>query len=179
MGENAPKLTIATARMTGRPLCMDDVAALQALHRKPEVAEHIGGSWTEDRSHQFVKGAMEHWQTYGYGQWLFTLNDSGDVVGRSGLRHYYMDGRDEIELLYAFDPGLWGQGLGTEAARAAVDWGFEQHGFDSIVSFTLPDNPASKRVMEKAGLVFEKEVTRLEPPDYLVHRIDRADWEAA
>lgn len=169
--------TIRTARLSGRPLVMDDVAAIQALHHKPPVAEHIGGDWTDDRSHQFVKGAVEHWERYRYGQWLFTLTDSGDFAGRSGLRHYYMDGRDEIELLYAFEPELWGQGLSTEAACAIIDWGFRGHTFDSIVSFTLPDNPGSRRVMEKAGLKFEKEMLRLEPPEFLVYRITREMWD--
>lgn len=171
-------VTIKTARLSGRPICMDDVGNIQALHHKPPVAAHIGGDWTDDRSHQFVQGAAEHWERYGYGQWVFTHAETGAFAGRSGLRHYYMDGRDEIELLYAFEPDLWGQGLSTEAACAIVDWGFRGHLMDSIVSFTLPDNPGSRRVMEKAGLEFEKEMLRLEPPEFLVYRITRNMWEA-
>lgn len=171
-----------TDRLSGRPITLDDAPRIQALHHDPRVAEHIGGDWTDDRSRQFVKGAVEHWGQYGYGQFVFNLRDeageAGAFAGRSGLRHYYMDGQDEIELLYAFDPALWGQGYATEAAVAIVDWGFRHHGFASIVSFTLPDNPGSKRVMEKAGLTFEKEMLRLEPPEFLVHRITREAWEA-
>ncbi len=167
-----------TDRLSGRPVTFDDAPRIQALHHDPRVAEHIGGDWTDDRTRQFVKGAVEHWDRYGYGQWVLTLKEGGAFAGRSGLRHYYMDGQDEIELLYAIDPALWGQGYGTEAARAIVDWGFTRHGFASIVSFTLPDNPGSRRVMEKAGLTFEKEMLRLEPPEFLVHRIMREDWKA-
>lgn len=167
---------LTTPRMTARPMTLGDVAQLQALHQAGPVAEHIGGSWTLDRSEQFVRGAVEHWQRQGYGQWMFADKASGKVIGRSGLRHYYLDGRDEIELLYAFEPSVWGQGFGTEAAKAVLDFAFDGAGLDSVVSFTLPDNPGSQRVMEKAGLTFEKEMIRLEPPAFLVFRLTREDW---
>lgn len=171
---------LTTERLTARPITLDDVAALQALHQADAVAEHIGGSWTPDRSEQFVRGAVEHWRRQGYGQWMFAEKaadgGAGETIGRSGLRHYYLDGRDEIELLYAFDPDVWGRGYGTEAALAVVEYAFDTAGLDSIVSFTQPDNPGSQRVMEKAGLTFEKEMLRLEPPAFLVYRLTREDW---
>jgi len=168
--------TLDTLRLTARPIGLEDVSLLQTLHQAEPVAEHIGGSWTLDRSEQFVRGAVEHWQRQGYGQWMFADKASGTLVGRSGLRHYYLDGRDEIELLYAFEPSVWGQGYGTEAARAVIDFAFDQAKVDSVVSFTLPDNPGSQRVMEKAGLTFEKEMIRLEPPAFLVFRLAKEDW---
>ena len=109
---------------------------------------------------------------------MFSEKATGRIVGRSGLRHYYLDYRDEIELLYAIEPDVWGQGYGTEAALAVVKFAFRTAGAESIVSFTLPDNPGSLRVMEKAGLAFEKEMIRLEPPAFLVYRLTREDWEA-
>jgi len=176
---NAGSLSLDTQRLTARPIGPDDVAQLQTLHQKPPVAEHIGGSWTLDRSEQFVRGAVEHWQRQGYGQWMFSEKASDRIIGRSGLRHYYLDGQDEIELLYAFEPDVWGQGYGTEAARAVIDYAFGTIGVDSIVSFTLPDNPGSERVMQKAGLTFEKEMIRLEPPAFLVYRLTRDAWDAS
>ncbi len=157
----------------------DDVAQLQALHRAEAVAAHIGGAWTADRSAQFVHGAVEHWQRKGYGQWMFAEKATGRTVGRCGLRHYRLDNCDEIELLYAFEPDVWGRGYGSEAACAVVNHAFDTVGVESIVSFTLPDNPASRRVMEKAGLRFEKEMIRLEPPAFLVYRLTRREREAA
>ncbi|MCY4310137.1 MAG: GNAT family protein [Rhodospirillaceae bacterium] len=171
--------TLETDRLSARPIGQRDVAQLQTLHQKPAVAEHIGGSWTLDRSEQFVRGALEHWRRYGYGQWMFSEKQTGQVVGRSGLRHYYLDAQDEIELLYAFEPDVWGQGYGTEAARAVIDYAFGATGAKSVVSFTLPDNPGSERVMQKAGMVFEKEMMRLDPPAFLVYRLTRKAWDAS
>ncbi len=54
---------------------------------------------------------------------------------------------------------FWGKGLATEMARAIVKAGFEHLGLESIVAFTLPANFASRRVMEKAGLSYEREIT--------------------
>ncbi|MCY4236860.1 MAG: GNAT family N-acetyltransferase, partial [Rhodospirillaceae bacterium] len=74
---------------------------------------------------------------------------------------------------------VWGQGYGTEAARAVIDYAFGAIGAKSIVSFTLPDNPGSERVMQKAGMAFEKEMMRLDPPAFLVYRLTRKAWDAS
>ena len=179
---------LETARLTARPISLDDVAQLQALHRAEAVAEHIGGCtgprrWpSRGRSTAASSSCAARSSTgsaWATASGCSARRRSGRTVGRSGLRHYYLDSRDEIELLYAFEPEVWGRGYGTEAAVAVVDFAFGTLGVESIVSFTLPDNPGSLRVMEKAGLTFEKEMIRLEPPAFLVYRLTREDWEAA
>ena len=57
------------------------------------------------------------------------------------------------EIGWVSDSGLWGQGLATEAAAAALADVFRRVGLEQVVSYTSPDNTASLRVMEKLGLV--------------------------
>jgi RimJ/RimL family protein N-acetyltransferase len=58
---------------------------------------------------------------------------------------------------------VWGQGLATEGARAALRYGFEVVGLERIISTARADNAASRRVMEKCGLVFQEEFTHRAP----------------
>jgi ribosomal-protein-alanine N-acetyltransferase len=59
---------------------------------------------------------------------------------------------EETEVLYALDRPFWGQGLATEVARFSVNYGFEMLGMKEIIGLVVPENIASARVLEKAGL---------------------------
>ena len=65
-----------------------------------------------------------------------------------------------VEVGWSITPARWGEGLAPEAARAAVAWGFERCGLERIVSFTLPENARSRRVMEKIGMSYAREFER-------------------
>jgi RimJ/RimL family protein N-acetyltransferase len=65
---------------------------------------------------------------------------------------------DKAELSYLLNQPYWGQGLATEASRAAVRYGFEHSAWRRIVAATLPENTASQRVLTHSGFVFEKNV---------------------
>ena len=66
-----------------------------------------------------------------------------------------------LELYVPFEQEIvterWGQGLASELSEAAVRIGFDELGLDEIVAFTLPNNLGSRRVMEKAGFLYERE----------------------
>jgi ribosomal-protein-alanine N-acetyltransferase len=68
-----------------------------------------------------------------------------------------VEGSEEVEIGYLFLRRFWGRGLATEAARAVRDHGFAL-GYRRLVSIIDPQNLASRRVAEKAGLTLEKEV---------------------
>ena len=81
----------------------------------------------------------------------------------------------EIELGYTFLPEYWGRGLATEIAGASLEVGFEQLGMENLVCFTLTTNHASKRVMEKVGFVFEREVVHTGEAT-LLYRLTRDEY---
>ena len=58
---------------------------------------------------------------------------------------------DDVELLYRLASSAWGRGLATEAARAALDHGFDTLGLDEIVVVIAPDNAASLKVASRLG----------------------------
>ena len=67
------------------------------------------------------------------------------------------DGREEVEVAFMIDKAYWGQGLGTEAARALVDYGFGHLGLTRLVCLIEHGNEASIKVATKIGMAFEKE----------------------
>jgi RimJ/RimL family protein N-acetyltransferase len=100
----------------------------------------------------------DHWDRRGFGLWLLRDRETGRMVGRGGLQHTYTAGLHEVEAAWAIVPERWRQGLATELAQACVEVGFDQLGLRRIVAFTLPDNVASRRVMEKTGFEYERDI---------------------
>ena len=79
---------------------------------------------------------------------------SGAFIGRIGLLYHedWPEGEHKTEVGWLLDRAYWGQGLATEGARASLNYGFERQGLERIISIALPENSASRRVMEKCGL---------------------------
>ena len=69
-------------------------------------------------------------------------------------------------------PEFWGQGLATEIAQASIGIAFNELGLSDVVSFTLPTNLASRRVMEKCGLTFERDIEWKDLP-HVLYRLKR------
>jgi [ribosomal protein S5]-alanine N-acetyltransferase len=104
-----------------------------------------------------LAGDMQHWERHGFGPWLLRDRAGGELVGRGGLKHTTATGVDEVEIGWTIDPARWGEGLATELARASINAAFDVLGLDEVIAYTSPDNTASRRVMEKAGMAFESE----------------------
>jgi ribosomal-protein-alanine N-acetyltransferase len=99
---------------------------------------------------------LRHWEEHGWGPWV--VEQGGAFAGRAGLSTTRVAGERAVEVAWAVVGAAQGRGLATRAARAAVARAREL-GLEEVVSFTLPDNGASRRVMEKAGLAFDRDIT--------------------
>lgn len=93
---------------------------------------------------------MERWRTQGFGQ--FGVFDKADenLMGYCGFQ--YLDGTPDVEIYYGFFKKHWGKGFATEAARAALRFGFEQAKLTKITAVTHPENVESQNVLRKIGL---------------------------
>jgi RimJ/RimL family protein N-acetyltransferase len=117
-----------------------------------------------------LSAKVDHWDRHGFGMWLARDRDTGEMVGRGGLQYTYTAGLNDIEAGWALVPERWGQGLATELAHACVEVGFEQLGLLELVAFTLPDNVASRRVMERTGFTYERDIVHAGLPHVLYRR---------
>lgn len=150
-----------------------DELCLLMLH--PDV---LRTTWYEPepptRSHIVSKlvGDIEHWERYGFGPWLLRVRAAGELVGRGGLKHTTATGVDEVEIGWTIHPDRWGAGLATELARASVRTAFDVLGLDEVIAYTAPDNIASWRVMEKAGMQYDREIIAAGLP-HVLYRAQR------
>jgi [ribosomal protein S5]-alanine N-acetyltransferase len=92
------------------------------------------------------------------GLWAVIERRSGALIGRAGLLRWTIDGRREIEIAYMLAKRYWGQGLGREIATALVRHGFDRLQLPRLIALIHPDNIASIRTAERAGLAFERTV---------------------
>jgi [ribosomal protein S5]-alanine N-acetyltransferase len=92
-----------------------------------------------------------HWADHGFGPWVLVAREDGSVAGRGGLRWTEIDDRLTVELPWAIRSDLWGQGLASEAASAAVEWAGALE-LPEVAALVLPGNLRSRRVAENAGL---------------------------
>jgi RimJ/RimL family protein N-acetyltransferase len=98
-----------------------------------------------------------HWERFGFGPWAVIERETGDYLGRVGLRWTEIGDRAGIEALWAIDPERHGEGFASEAAAAALDFAAELE-LDQVFAMILPINAASRRVAEKIGMASAGEV---------------------
>ncbi len=158
------------------------------MNADPAVVEHLQGPLSRERSDDFVDRIEAHWEEHGWGLWAVEVVDEASFIGYVGLwpAGYVAPGMVEVGWRLAREH--WGHGYATEAGRDALRFGFEEAGLDEIVSFTVPQNERSWRVMERIGLVRDPardfDHPRVDPAAYphlvrhVFYRLSREEWSA-
>jgi [ribosomal protein S5]-alanine N-acetyltransferase len=140
-----------------RELHSSDAAAVAAGAGDRRVAQHliqVPSPYPIALARRWVMHRIEWWQL-GRGVTLAVApgGEPDALIGTVSLRRYARDRR--AELGYWLAAPAWGRGLATEAARAAVDFGFRELGLARIYAQVLAGNLASIRVLDKLGMVNE------------------------
>lgn len=147
-------LPIETPRLLLRPFTLDDAPAIHELTSDPEVVRYTARPVpTADVSDVMPRLArwIAYQEAHGFGVWAVQENEGGLVVGQCGLYEVEFKGPD-VEVAYVLRRDRWGRGYATEAAAAALRFGFEELGLRRIVALIVPANTASIRVAEKLGM---------------------------
>jgi RimJ/RimL family protein N-acetyltransferase len=172
---------LETASLILRPFGSSDAPAHAILYGDPDVTRFLpGGPFPPDtvqaRSERSLARFAEHWTAHGWGVWAVVDKATEGLIGQCGLNHL-PDGSD-VELLYALSRASWGRGLATEAGRAALEHGFGSVGLERIVAVTRPEHRASRRVMERLGMVYEvdRDVFGMR---VVCYALSGADWRRA
>ncbi|HEX5039912.1 MAG TPA: GNAT family N-acetyltransferase [Candidatus Limnocylindria bacterium] len=165
-----PALPARTERLTIRELTDADATALHRIYGDAEAMRHVGrtGQSTPDvvSTARVIGFARRHAEHHGFSLWAIDETDGEQVVGVAGL--LWVEGHGpEVEAAYLVRRDRWGRGYATEALRETLRIGHDQLGLPRIVALAYPENHASQRVMEKAGMraegsvhAYERELTR-------------------
>ena len=149
--------TITTGRLLLRRWRDSDRLPFQAMNADLRVMEFMPSLLSPDESDALVDRAQAHFDRHGYGPFAAELLEDHSFIGFIGLSFPNFDApfmpAVEVGWRLAFD--CWGRGLATEGARAVARYAFEELGLDGLVSFTVPGNLRSRRVMEKLGMTHD------------------------
>lgn len=164
--------SFATERLVAVRLRPEHYADLLRMHADPVQMAMLGGVRDAARTTEYLEKNLAHWDAYGFGAWILRdrVGPGGAVVGRAILRHLDVDGADEVEVGYSLDPACWGRGLATEIAVACLAHARVDLRLATVVAVTLPDNARSRRVLEKAGLAYERDWLHAGTP-HVLYRI--------
>ena len=145
---------IETARLTLRGWRDEDYAPFAALNADPEVMRHFPSVMTRQESDALAQRNRDHIEAHGWGLWAVERREDGAFLGFTGLAHprppHPKEG--ETEVGWRLARHAWGHGYASEAARAALAFGFERLGLAEIISFTATENERSQAVMRRIGM---------------------------
>ncbi len=165
---------LETSRLILRHLMPDDLDSLFALYRDPDIRRYFPEGTltyeeTKDELDWFLHGHPDYPEL---GLWATIYKETNRFIGRCGLLPWTIEQRPEVEVAYLLAKEYWGQGLGTEAARAIAHYGFEHLHLSRLICMIYPDNQASVKVAQNIGMTFEKEMEDDKGP-FLLYSISK------
>ena len=184
------KLELTTDRLFLRPLSMADKDLGLAAFTDPEVMRYIGGkTYTKEKLEQELPQAVKRGGGGCIGVWCVIERATNEKLGTSILLPMPIEEDDtnwdlvvedklpdcDIEIGYILKKAAWGKGYATEAARRLLRFAFEETPLEEIVASIDERNTASRRVLEKCGLIYEG-IGRAYATDTPVFRITKQQW---
>jgi ribosomal-protein-alanine N-acetyltransferase len=185
--------SIRSDRLVLRRWATADVEPFAQICADPQVMEHFPAPLSPAESLALLEKVTQAWDRDGFGLWAVELTDltptgPAAFIGYTGLARCDWLAPGAVEVGWRLDAEHWGHGYASEAATHALAAAFLDLRLDEVVSFTVPANVRSQRVMEKIGMVrepardFDHPLVDPVAHPHLVHHvlwsITRADWLA-
>lgn len=180
--------SVRTERLLLRGWQAADLQPFAAINADPPVTEFLPKSLTHEESDALVERILAGWADEGFGLWAVERIEDGALLGLTGLARPRFEAHftPAVEVGWRLAAHAWGHGYATEAAEAALTFGFAEVGLDEIVSFTVPANARSRAVMKRIGMSRDPaddfdhpglpEGDRLRP--HVLYRLSAAAWRA-
>jgi len=147
-------IVIETARLRLRRWQESDRTAFALMNADRQVMEFMPGCLSRAESDALVDRIQAHFRQNGFGLYATELVQENRFIGFIGLSVPDFEAHFTpcVEIGWRLGAAYWGQGLATEGARAVAGYAFENLKIGELVSFTVPMNRGSRRVMEKIGM---------------------------
>ena len=148
--------TLRTPRLTLREWRDDDSEPFAAMFGDPAVMEFLPATGRPEIE-AFVARIKQHFAEHGFGLWAMELPGAAPFIGYVGLSvpRFEAHFMPAVEVGWRLASAYWGMGYATEGARAALEAGFTQFDLAEIMSFTVPANKRSRRVMERLSMTHD------------------------
>jgi RimJ/RimL family protein N-acetyltransferase len=145
---------IRTERLLLRRWLTTDRAPFAEMNLDPEVMQHYSRILSREESDTSVDRIAEHFSAHGFGLWAVEIPGVTPFAGYVGLAvpRFEAPFTPCVEIGWRLARPCWGYGYATEAARATLAFAFDEIHLKEVVSFTVPANVRSRRVMERLGM---------------------------
>ncbi len=177
---------LETERLRLRRWQEPDLAPFIELNADRAVMEHFPSVLDATEVELMLGRIQAHFDRHGFGLWATEVLETGCFIGFVGLAvpTWSASFTPCVEIGWRLAREAWGNGYAPEAARACLTFGYEELGLDEILSFTVPGNRKSRRVMEKIGMAHSPaddfEHPLIEPGHplrrHVVYRLLKNDW---
>jgi RimJ/RimL family protein N-acetyltransferase len=167
-------VVLTTSRLTVRQFTTADVAGLHAICGDRRTMRYVGDGMvlSRPRCAGWIEESLADYAARGHGAWALELGGETQMAGYCGIVSARR--RADPEVIYALRPSLWRRGLASELVPALLDHGFRTCGLKRLVATVRPENHASVRVLEKAGMNCAGEELGPEGILMLIYALDAA-----
>jgi RimJ/RimL family protein N-acetyltransferase len=156
---NSTKTILTTDRLILRTWKPSDAPLMAAISSDPLVMEHFPSTQNLVITQILINHINKHYEQFGYALYAVETKDAHEFIGFVGLNHPSFDipnftpvGLPIVEIGWRLSSQHWDKGYATEAAKAVLNYAFNELKLDEVISFTVAANIKSRRVMEKIGL---------------------------
>jgi len=147
---------LETERLLLRKLRISDDRDIFEYAKNPEISRYV--TWETHKSIEdaraFITWNLERYDKGEIGEWGIELKETGRIIGSIGFVEL-----DTVNFCgtvgYALSKKYWGKGIMTEAVKRIIGFAFEEMGLNRVEAVHIPENEASGRVMQKAGMLYE------------------------
>lgn len=150
---------IETERLILREWRESDLAPFAAMNADPQVRRFFPSTLTREQSDASVDRFRQSQNQDGFCFFAAELRATQKFIGFIGLQrmsfHLRRIAPRSVEIGWRLMPEVWGQGLATEGACAALRFAFDKLCLEEVLAFTVPANLPSRRVMEKLGMTHD------------------------
>jgi len=174
--DGPPGPLLRTERLLLRRWRAEDSAPFAQLNADPQVMEHFPATLTRAQSDALIEQIELCFKTHGYGAWAVEVPGEIELAGFVGLwpqNDPRLAFAPAVEIGWRLSRISWGRGIATEAATAALAYGFDRLGIEEVVSFTSAGNARSRAVMERLGMRHDPAEDFLHPQIDVAHRLAR------
>jgi RimJ/RimL family protein N-acetyltransferase len=166
-----------TERLSFRELVPSDNEPLFDLLGDAEAMQFYRQTFSPQDVDLWIARNLRRYRIFGYGLWAVLDRNTGELFGDCGLTWHEVGDELLLEVGYHFRRRYWGNGFATEAARASIQWCFDNTAADEVISIIDPQNIASRNVAERNGLEILGKTTR-RGCEHLVYMMERKRWQS-
>ena len=147
--------TLRTERLDLVPPHHSHLTTYEVLYGSPEIMRHIAEPLDKQATARLLAAHAGSWALHGFGGWCVEELATRAVIGIAGLNRLEQGG--DVEVGWIIEPSAWGRGYATEAARAVIQYAFEQVGALRAVAHIARENAGSIAVARKLGMQIDQE----------------------